>query len=496
MIKLDFIEEFNIDNKNIVLFTSDESLAFEGLTPEQNEKLQNLIQASQFKAELHDCLTFYLPFDTIHSITLVGVGQEDLSIIDSREIGGSVAQHLLKSKINEITCDTTKIRDLEHLYAFATGLAMGNYVFDHHKSNAKDLGIPLEAATLITPHAKQAQTDYINEWQHVCSSIYLTRDLTNEPANLLRPTDYVERIKQLEADGLKIKVHNTKDLEKMGAGGILAVGQGSSDDSYLVEIIWQGDSSSKDYPYGFVGKGVTFDTGGLSLKPAKGMDEMKGDMGGSATIVGLMQVVARSKMPVNCVGVLAIVENMVSENAFRPSDVLHTLSGQTIEVEDTDAEGRIILSDALTYCQREYKPNKLIDIATLTGAIVVSLGFEFTGLFTNSDDFAKELNDLSHETGEKLWRMPLHEDIDKLMDSDIADMKNLGPYPAASASKAAHFLQRFVEDDTDWAHLDIAGSYFFIDTNTPVASYGATGWGIILLSQLCKKYCQENGKLA
>ena len=309
-----------------------------------------------------------------------------------------------------------------------------------------------------------------------------TKDLVSEPGNVLHPDEYAKRIAKLKKIGLKIKVYNKKDLKKLGMGALLGVGQGSIRGSYLVTIEWNG-SKSKNKPLAFVGKGVCFDTGGYSLKPARFMEDMTYDMAGSAAVVGLMKTLALRKAKINAVGVVGLVENMVSGNAQRPGDIVKSYSGKTIEVLNTDAEGRLVLADALTFTEEKFKPKFIIDLATLTGAIIVSLGSEYAGLFSNDDKLSRQLIEAGMKVDEKLWRMPLHKNFDKLMNSKNADMQNINYVGGAGSTTAAQFLQRFIINKTPWAHLDIAGMAFS-KYGGALNSGGATGYGVRLLNKL------------
>ena len=312
--------------------------------------------------------------------------------------------------------------------------------------------------------------------------MFLTRDLVSEPGNVLHPDEYARRIVKLRKFGLKVTVYDQKKLKKMGMNALLGVGQGSVRGSYLVTIEWKG-TKSKSKPLGFVGKGVCFDTGGYSLKPAKFMEDMTYDMAGSATVVGLMKTLALRKSKINAVGVVGLVENMVSGNAQRPGDIVKSYSGKTIEVLNTDAEGRLVLADALTFTEEKFKPQFIVDLATLTGAIIVSLGSEYAGLFSNNDKLSKQLIDAGESVEEKLWRMPLNENFDKLINSKNADMQNINYVGGAGSTTAAQFLQRFIINKTPWAHLDIAGMAFS-KYGGALNSGGATGYGVRLLNKL------------
>ena len=316
--------------------------------------------------------------------------------------------------------------------------------------------------------------------------IFFARDLVSEPGNILHPDEYAKRLKSLKKNGLKINIFNDKKLKKLGMNALLGVGQGSVRGSYLVTIEWKGLKNNSK-PLAFVGKGVCFDTGGYSLKPAKFMEDMTYDMAGSAAVVGLMKSLALRKAKINAVGVVGLVENMVSGNAQRPGDIVKSFSGKTIEILNTDAEGRLVLADAITYTEKKFNPRFMIDLATLTGAIIVSLGSEYAGLFSNNDKLSKELINSGNKVQEKLWRMPLNKNFDKLINSKNADMQNINYVGGAGSTTAAQFLQRFILKNTPWAHLDIAGMAFS-KYGGALNSGGATGYGVRLLNQLIEDY--------
>ena len=310
----------------------------------------------------------------------------------------------------------------------------------------------------------------------------LARDLVNEPANILGPAEFAQRAKELTKLGVQVELLGPKQLQKLGMNALLAVGQGSVKPSHVAVMQWKGAGAKAGDPIAIVGKGVTFDTGGISLKPAAGMEDMKGDMAGAACVVGLMHELAARKAKVNVVGIIGLVENMPGGNAQRPGDVVTAMSGQTIEVLNTDAEGRMVLADCLWYVQERFKPKAVVNLATLTGAVMVALGKEHAGIFSNNDDLANKLIAAGNATGEKLWRLPLGPKYDKMIDSKVADMKNTGGKWGGSIS-AAQFLQRFIKEGTPWAHLDIAGTAMSSVDSEINRSWGS-GFGVRLLDRL------------
>jgi leucyl aminopeptidase len=326
----------------------------------------------------------------------------------------------------------------------------------------------------------EAEQRYRSRWEPVVQGVSLTRELVTEPANIIYPETFVERVRAaLDGTGVEMEVLDRAAMQKLGMGALLGVAQGSIREARLLVLRWNGGGDAQ--PTAFVGKGVTFDTGGISIKPAAGMEAMKWDMGGAGAVAGAMLALAKRKAKANIVAICGLVENMPDGNAQRPGDVVTSMSGQTIEVINTDAEGRLVLADAITYVQRNYKPKIVVDLATLTGAIVISLGHEFGGLFTPDDDLANQLLDASKSSGDKLWRQPMAESFDKLFDSPIADLKNVGPREGGSIT-AAQFIHRFVENGTRWAHLDIAGMAW---SDKPNSTYdkGATGYGVRLIDR-------------
>ncbi len=377
------------------------------------------------------------------------------------------------SNINE-----TQSKNKNFIEEFLHGMQLKSYDFNKYKTKKEvtDMNINIIFRKKIPIKTKN------NRFISLLEGTNFTKDLVSEPGNILHPDEYAKRILKLKKFGLKIKVYNEKELKKLGMGALLGVGQGSIRGSYLVTMEWNG-GKSKNNPLAFVGKGVCFDTGGYSLKPARFMEDMTYDMAGSAAVVGLMKTLALRKAKVNAVGVVGLVENMVSGNAQRPGDIVKSYSGKTIEVLNTDAEGRLVLADALTFTERKFKPKFIIDLATLTGAIIVSLGSEYAGLFSNDDKLSKQLLDAGEKVDEKLWRMPLHKNFDKLMNSKNADMQNINYVGGAGSTTAAQFLQRFIINKTPWAHLDIAGMAFS-KYGGALNSGGATGYGVRLLNKL------------
>jgi len=361
------------------------------------------------------------------------------------------------------------------------GLRLRNWRWDSHRTTMKDEHkVHLKSVGVLNAPDGAAEAWRVEE--ALAEGIELTRELVSEPPNVIYPVSFVERVtRAAEETGLEVTVLGEAEMETLGMGSLLGVGQGSRRESQLLALVWNGGTPG-EAPTAFVGKGVTFDTGGISIKPGPGMEDMKWDMGGAGAVAGAMIALAKRKAKANVVGVMGLVENMPDGNAIRPGDILKSMSGQTIEVLNTDAEGRLVLADALTWVRETHKPARIIDFATLTGAIIIALGNEHGGLFSNNDNLADQLLKAGRETGDKLWRFPLSPAYDKMIDSPIADMKNIGGKGAGSIT-AAQFLQRFVKDKTPWAHCDIAGMVW-ADKPGQTWGKGATGYGVRLMNQL------------
>ena len=408
------------------------------------------------------------------------------------ELGGSFFTYIKNFKtINsiDIYADSLSVNKdkLPKLFSeFIFGFDLKSYTFSKYKTLNKEKINKKIIYKIISVNKKNIEVNY-KYYNSIKEGVFLTRDLVSEPPNVLNPKTYVKEIKKLSKYGLKIKAYGEKELKKLGLNALLGVGLGSENETYLVTLEWNGKKGSKQKPLAFVGKGVCFDTGGISLKPARFMEEMKYDMAGSAVVVGLLKSLAIRKAKINAIGVVGLVENMPGGKAQRPGDIVKSYSGKTIEVLNTDAEGRLVLADALTFTEKKYNPKFIIDLATLTGAIIVSLGEEYAGLFSNNDELSKNIFEASKNVNEKVWRLPLHKNYDKLMNSPIADVQNINYAGGAGSITAAQFLQRFIINKTPWAHLDIAGMAFSKKAAN-LNPGGATGFGIRLLNNLVKEY--------
>ena len=411
---------------------------------------------------------------------VVGCGEFDK--FDTEKFAAGATKTLLMSGETTLTIhlDGWDLSPVDAARA-ALGAVLAAYRFDKYRTKLPESRKPsLKTVKIAIENPAKARAAYKNFYGPVADGTNLARDLVMEPANVLYPKSYAARIKKMESLGLKVEILGEKRMKTLKMDALLGVGQGSPRESQLVIMKWNGGKKS-DKPVCLVGKGVTFDTGGISLKPGAGMWDMKGDMGGSAAVVGAMHALAARKAKANVVGIVGLVENMPDGLAQNPGDIVTSMSGQTIEVQNTDAEGRLVLCDALWYAKERFKPKYMVDLATLTGAILVSLGHEYAGLFSNSDDISKQLQQASENSSQKIWRMPLDTVFDKLLDSPNADMKNIGGRLAGSIT-AAEFLQRFV-GGVPWAHLDIAGTAWKAKSADAREPAWATGFGARLLNR-------------
>lgn len=419
-------------------------------------------------------------------LIVVGTGKASaLKDNDFLKFGGVLAGKIRGGTVTVIAELPSAVMSSDQSAALAAGLRLRAYKFDRYKTKKKDGDdvVPRADISIAVGDVAGAKKAFAADG-HVVDGVILARDLVNEPPNVLYPEEFARRASRLRKVGVGIDVLDVKAMTKLGMGALLGVGQGSSRPSRTVIMRWNGGKKGEP-PVAFVGKGVCFDTGGISIKSAGGMEEMKGDMGGAACVVGLMHALAARKAKVNAIGAIGLVENMPDGNAQRPGDIVTSMSGQTIEIINTDAEGRLVLADVLWYVAQKFKPKFMVDLATLTGAIMVALGTEHAGLFSNNDQLSERLAKVGAETGERVWRMPLAPEYDKLIDSQFADMKNTGGRYGGSIT-AAQFLQRFV-DDTPWAHLDIAGTAMGAPKTDINQSWGS-GFGVRLLDRLVAEY--------
>lgn len=426
-------------------------------------------------------------------VLLVGMGAEkDITLRSFEEAGGNAVAALLAAKAKAADFMTTalgkKIKDADAAAHALLGAQLRSYRFDKYRTKMKADEKPTLASVSLVSTSYGAANKTFDALKGLGDAVNFARDLVNEPANILYPATLAAEAKKLSKLGIKVEVLGEAEMKKLGMGALLGVGQGSVRESQLVVMQYNGGKKS-DKPLALVGKGVCFDTGGISIKPAGGMEEMKWDMAGSAAVIGTMHALAARKAKVNVVGVVGLVENMPDGNAQRPGDVVTSMSGQTIEVLNTDAEGRLVLADAVWYTQGRFKPKAIVDLATLTGAIIISLGSHRAGLFCNDDTLAKHLEKSGEATGERLWRMPLGDEYDAMINCDIADMKNISDGREAGSTTAAQFIQRFT-NNIPWAHLDIAGVAWG-KKNTAITPKGAVGWGVRLLNHWISEYHEK-----
>lgn len=455
--------------------------------------LTRAIKAEKYKGKRGETLNIIAPAGSkLDRVFLIGVGKPgELTDTLLQDAGGKIyAAHAAAGKATISVCidalEGCELSAAARSAQLAFGAKLRSYRFDKYKTKEdKDKKPTLKTLKFLCEGSAEAKKTYA-DLEKIADGVFFTRDLVSEPANILYPETLAKEAEKLEKLGVEVEVLKEKDLKKLGMGALLGVAQASVNEARLVVMKWNGAPKAKGKkaqpPVAFVGKGVTFDTGGISLKPAGGMEDMKWDMGGSGVVIGLMKALAGRKAKVNAVGVVGLVENMPGGNAQRPGDIVTSMSGQTIEVLNTDAEGRLVLADALWYTQEKYKPKFIVDLATLTGAIIVCLGNEKAGMFANDDQLATQIYDSGEAVKENVWRMPLGDEYDKLIDSDAADMQNIGGR-WGGAITAAQFLQRFIKSGTPWVHLDIAGVTWSKKTK-PVVPKGGTGFGVRLLDRL------------
>ena len=476
---------------------SDGSLSAGARALDVNGKISESIKKLNFCGGLFKTCSFVSCTEEVNHVVLVGLGEKskEYSEFELEKLGAVI--YCASAKLDEEISVLISGKDISfkcskygsELMAF--GFMLKSWNFDKYKTKCDCSYKPrLKRAVFVTEEYEAIESEFV--WfKNLADGIFLTREVVSEPANVIYPETLAKIAEsELKPLGVEIQILEKDEMAKLGMGALLGVAQGSEKDPRLVILKWNGAADKNAKPVAFVGKGVTFDSGGISIKPDDGMHEMRYDMAGSGTVLGLMKAVALNKLPVNIIGVMALVENMPSGSAQRPGDIVKSMSGQTIEIMSTDAEGRLILADALWYVQSKHNPEAIIDLATLTGAIVVALGHEFAGLFSNCDKLADQIKASSEITGEKVWRMPLTEHFDKSINSDIADMINLSkPGTRAGGTTAAQFLKRFVNDKR-WAHIDIAG----VETTKDdlfICSKGVTGFGVHLLFDfLCRNYAK------
>jgi leucyl aminopeptidase len=483
-----------IGGQDLVILVSDTlappKAAEEWLGEGAHALLARAAAAERFKGKALSGLTLLAPDGAGYErLIAVGVGPEaERSKLDFAKLGGAIAGRLGHGRSADVILALPEgPLGADHAAEIALGMRLRSYVFDEYKTTSKKP----EEAEPITVTLRAGDPSLVKKAlksrDAIAAGVELARNLVNEPPNVLHPEEFADRAAKLEKLGVEVEILDEKQLRKIGMRALLGVGQGSRRESRVAIMRWNGAKSSVQ-PVAFVGKGVTFDTGGISLKPGAGMEDMKGDMAGAACVTGLMHTLAARKAKVNAIGIIGLVENMPDGNAQRPGDIVTSLSGQTIEIINTDAEGRLVLADVLWYTQEQFKPQFMINLATLTGAILVALAQEHAGLFSNNDELADRLSAAGQATGETVWRMPLGKAYDKMIDSKFADMKNAAGRHGGSIT-AAQFLQRHV-NDTPWVHLDIAGTGMGSPNSETNRSWGS-GWGVRLLDRLVAEHYES-----
>jgi leucyl aminopeptidase len=484
---------FRAPTKGVLIVFCDESLnigaATRKILGKAADSVTQAAAAENFTGKSCSALDIVLPGDLkAGRLTVIGTGKTDgLKSKDFLKLGGAAA-----GKLSSTGGDAMVVADLpdgpmspDAVADLAAGARLRAYKFDRYKTKKKEGEEKQGTVNLtIAVASPAAATRSWRSRESVADGVMLARDLINEPANVLYPEEFARRAAQLRKLGVVVDVLDVQAMKRLGMGALLGVGQGSIHESRTVIMRWNGGKRDES-PVAFIGKGVCFDTGGVSIKQAAGMEDMKGDMAGAACVVGLMHALAAREAKVNVVGAIGLVENMPDGSSYRPGDILKTMSGQTIEIINTDAEGRLVLADVLHYVNTKYKPKFMIDLATLTGAIMVALGQEHAGLFTNNDELSARLIAAGEATGERVWRMPLAPEYDKLIDSKFADMKNTGGRHGGAIT-AAQLLARFV-GNTPWAHLDIAGTALG-SPQSEINKSWSSGWGVRLLERLLAEH--------
>ncbi len=456
------------------------------INKKNNNYINRAIKISAMEFNGRSCCEILLPQGSkADRLLLLGLQETKKfeNITKYESLGSFITTELNKREIKEATLFVNKDHLKEGQEAHIIfGANLNTYRFNKYFSDKKNMRHNYLTKFNIISKNHILSKKHWNRLEAIKEGVFLTRDLVSEPANNLTPELLAKAAAKLKSYGLKVNLLDEKKLKELKMGALLGVAQGSSNKPFVVALEWKGNKSSNETDFAFVGKGVTFDTGGISIKPSGGMEEMKYDMGGSAVVIGLMKALALSKSKSNVVGIVGLVENMPSGTAQRPGDVVKSMSGQTIEVINTDAEGRLVLADVVWYAQKKYKPKKLIDLATLTGAIIVSIGQEKAGMFSNDENLANSLEKIGKEIGEPVWNMPIDDSYEKDIRSDIADMKNVGSGRGAGSTAGAIFVKRFIKN-TPWVHLDIAG-VTWAKSDKPMIPKGGTGFGVRLLEHL------------
>jgi leucyl aminopeptidase len=471
--------------------------AGKALDAASNGRIVKALKAARFTGAAGQAVDILAPDGVDFSrVLVIGVGKSDgADGLGVERWAGHAVRRTLTSGAEKLVLQPDALPGVSKAEAgahAAMGARLAAYRFDSYRTKLKPDQKPTLTAVEISMEGPAAARARAEKDGAIAEGVFFARDLVSEPANVLYPESFAERLRDLETLGVDVDVLDHAAMEKLGMGALLGVAQGSARPARLVSMVWKGASSKGAKPIALVGKGVTFDTGGISLKPGAGMDEMKGDMGGAAAVAGALKAAAIRKAKANVVGIVALVENMPGPNAQRPGDIVTTMSGQTIEVLNTDAEGRLILADAVWYAQDKYEPSAVIDLATLTGAVIVALGHEHAALYANDEDLAQAIISAGQSEGELVWRMPLGPAYDKLIDSPNADMKNISGKPMAGSIVGAQFIRRFVKNGVPWAHIDIAGTAWKpAPYEDPISPTWATGYGVRLLNRLIQSRYEE-----
>jgi leucyl aminopeptidase len=489
-LKIDFQAHGAVGAGDLIVFVGENLKPTPAVAKQIGPKAVDLIAkaaaAENFKGKAKSTMSITAPSALpVDRLVVIGTGGEkEQSKIDWAQVGGIVAGRVTGKAATAVLdipgVDVTP----EAVSDMILGMHLRRYSFDRYKTKKDENGGNGPVRLTLTVADPAAVKKAVKSREGVATGVIMARDLVNEPPNVLGPREFAARTEALSKAGVEIEILDEKAMQKLGMRALLGVGQGSVRGSRVVVMRWNGGKTS-DKPVAFIGKGVVFDSGGISIKPGGGMEDMKGDMAGAACVVGLMYALASRKAKANVVGVIGLVENMPDGNAQRPGDIVTTMSGQTIEIINTDAEGRLVLADVLWYVQDRFKPKFMIDLATLTGAILVALAQEYAGLFSNNDELAQRITAAGQATGERVWRMPIGPEFDKMIESKFADMKNTGGRFGGSSSAAA-LLQRFV-NETPWAHLDIAGTAMG-SPQTEISRGWASGWGVRLLDRLVRDH--------
>ena len=483
--KISFTKKKSLDDHLVyVIFDHKSFLKSQEIQKDKKDLINKFLNQEKQKKGVVYQTFFQSSGDSLTSFTII-VSDKVSKDLEYEVLGANILSYLESKKIKNVfmLLDESDLKNLQKIYNnILSGIILKDYRFEKYKKNSKkdNKVYSIKIANSLKSQTKKHLLKHIDSQK----GNFLTRNLVSEPANILYPSKFVDLCSVLKKEGVKIEVLDEKKMKSLGMNALLGVSQGSVKPARLMIFKWLGDPKSKTPPISFIGKGVTFDTGGISIKPSGGMEDMKWDMGGAGVVAGLMYTLALRKSKSNVIGAVGLVENMPDGNAQRPGDVVESMSGQTIEVLNTDAEGRLVLADVLWYIKERFKPKLMIDLATLTGAIIVALGDRYAGLFSNDDKLASKILESSSRTNELVWRLPMDEKFDKLLNCKIADMKNITGTRGAGSITAAQFLKRFV-GETSWAHLDIAG-VTWSNKGTDFSRPGGTGFGVRLLDDFVK----------